>query len=106
MAKLFDINPELVDDRGFLDTLRVGLGRTCPVGLRGATCLVCIPFTLTRSLLTNAKELLSDANPMVVANALAALQVGRGAGPGSCRLLRQLLLRDSSPGAAAGDPRH
>ncbi|GAX83225.1 hypothetical protein CEUSTIGMA_g10651.t1 [Chlamydomonas eustigma] len=41
VAKLFDINPELVDDRGFLDQLR---------------------------------DLLSDANPMVVANALAALQ--------------------------------
>ncbi|KAF8068431.1 BETAC-AD [Scenedesmus sp. PABB004] len=41
VAKLFDINPELVEDRGFLDMLR---------------------------------EMLSDANPMVVANALAALQ--------------------------------
>ena len=25
VVKLFDINPEMVDDRGFLDTLRVGL---------------------------------------------------------------------------------
>mmetsp|Transcript_32785 Transcript_32785/g.83205 ORF Transcript_32785/g.83205 Transcript_32785/m.83205 type:complete len:911 (-) Transcript_32785:492-3224(-) len=41
VAKLFDISPELVDDRGFLDKLR---------------------------------DMLSDANPMVVANALAALQ--------------------------------
>eukprot|EP00878_Enallax_costatus_P020546 GHUV01021725.1.p1 GENE.GHUV01021725.1~~GHUV01021725.1.p1 ORF type:complete len:554 (+),score=186.86 GHUV01021725.1:154-1815(+) len=41
VAKLFDINPELVEDRGFLDMLR---------------------------------DMLSDANPMVVANALAALQ--------------------------------
>eukprot|EP00798_Chlamydomonas_sp_ICE-L_P007115 gene7115-219_t len=41
VAKLFDINPELVDDRGFLDMLR---------------------------------DMLSDANPMVVANALASLQ--------------------------------
>jgi AP-1 complex subunit beta-1 len=41
VAKLYDINPELVDDRGFLDQLR---------------------------------EMLSDANPMVVANSLAALQ--------------------------------
>ncbi|GFR45766.1 hypothetical protein Agub_g7219 [Astrephomene gubernaculifera] len=41
VAKLYDINPELVEDRGFLDMLR---------------------------------EMLSDANPMVVANALAALQ--------------------------------
>lgn len=41
VAKLFDINPELVEDRGFLDMLR---------------------------------DMLSDGNPMVVANALAALQ--------------------------------
>eukprot|EP00775_Hariotina_reticulata_P007152 gene7152-7367_t len=41
VAKLFDINPELVEDRGFLDMLR---------------------------------DMLSDANPMVVANAIAALQ--------------------------------
>mmetsp|Transcript_8122 Transcript_8122/g.21661 ORF Transcript_8122/g.21661 Transcript_8122/m.21661 type:complete len:927 (-) Transcript_8122:280-3060(-) len=41
VAKLYDINPELVDDRGFLDMLR---------------------------------DMLSDANPMVVANALACLQ--------------------------------
>ncbi|MEW5304817.1 MAG: hypothetical protein WDW36_007401 [Sanguina aurantia] len=41
VAKLFDINPEMVEDRGFLDMLR---------------------------------DMLSDANPMVVANALASLQ--------------------------------
>jgi len=40
VAKLYDINPELVEDRGFLDALR---------------------------------ELLGDPNPMVVANAVAAL---------------------------------
>jgi AP-1 complex subunit beta-1 len=40
VAKLFDINPELVEERGFLDILR---------------------------------ELIGDANPMVVANAVAAL---------------------------------
>ena len=40
VAKLFDINPELVEDRGFIDQLR---------------------------------ELLADNNPMVVANAVAAL---------------------------------
>eukprot|EP00884_Botryococcus_braunii_P018680 jgi/Botrbrau1/5496/Bobra.27_1s0033.1 len=40
VAKLYDINPELVEDRGFLDTL---------------------------------KDMLSDSNPMVVANAVAAL---------------------------------
>eukprot|EP00898_Chlorokybus_atmophyticus_P008524 jgi/Chlat1/8673/Chrsp88S00666 len=40
VAKLYDINPELVEDRGFLDTL---------------------------------KDLLSDSNPMVVANAVASL---------------------------------
>lgn len=40
VAKLYDISPELVQDRGFLDTLR---------------------------------DLLSDANPMVVANAVASL---------------------------------
>ena len=40
VAKLHDINPELVEDRGFLDTLR---------------------------------NLIGDANPMVVANAVAAL---------------------------------
>ena len=40
VAKLHDINPELVEDRGFVDQLR---------------------------------ELLADANPMVVANAVAAL---------------------------------
>ncbi|KDD76913.1 adaptin N, partial [Helicosporidium sp. ATCC 50920] len=40
VAKLYDISPELVEDRGFLDTL---------------------------------KALLGDANPMVVANAVAAL---------------------------------
>ncbi|KAK9841945.1 hypothetical protein WJX81_000273 [Elliptochloris bilobata] len=40
VAKLYDINPELVEDRGFLDAL---------------------------------KDLLADSNPMVVANAVAAL---------------------------------
>ncbi len=40
VAKLYDISPELVEDRGFLDTLR---------------------------------ELISDANPTVVANAIASL---------------------------------
>lgn len=40
VAKLFGINAELVEDRGFLDAL---------------------------------KELISDSNPMVVANAVAAL---------------------------------
>lgn len=40
VAKLYDISPELVEDRGFLDTLR---------------------------------DLISDANPTVVANAIAAL---------------------------------
>lgn len=40
VAKLYDISPELVEDRGFLDTLR---------------------------------DLISDANPTVVANAVAAL---------------------------------
>jgi AP-1 complex subunit beta-1 len=40
VAKLFDISPELVEDRGFLDTLR---------------------------------DLISDANPTVVANAVASL---------------------------------
>ncbi|XP_074583491.1 beta-adaptin-like protein C [Curcuma longa] len=40
VAKLYDINAELVEDRGFLDTL---------------------------------KDLISDSNPMVVANAVAAL---------------------------------
>jgi len=40
VAKLYDINPELVEEQGFLDTLR---------------------------------SLVSDANPMVVANAVAAL---------------------------------
>ena len=28
VAKLFDINPELVEDRGFLDTLKVGPSST------------------------------------------------------------------------------
>lgn len=40
VAKLYDINAELVEDRGFLETL---------------------------------KDLISDSNPMVVANAVAAL---------------------------------
>ena len=40
MAKLYDINAELVEDRGFLEAL---------------------------------KDLISDNNPMVVANAVAAL---------------------------------
>ena len=40
MAKLYDINAELVEDRGFLETL---------------------------------KDMISDSNPMVVANAVAAL---------------------------------
>jgi vesicle coat complex subunit len=40
VAKLFDINPELVEDQGFIE---------------------------------NLNELLGDANPMVVANAVAAL---------------------------------
>ncbi|KAG2491509.1 hypothetical protein HYH03_010086 [Edaphochlamys debaryana] len=56
VAKLYDINPELVEDRGFLDMLR---------------------------------EMLSDANPMVVANALAALQeIQELAGPGGKDLLQ------------------
>ncbi|EFJ43916.1 hypothetical protein VOLCADRAFT_65427 [Volvox carteri f. nagariensis] len=56
VAKLYDINPELVEDRGFLDMLR---------------------------------EMLSDANPMVVANALAALQeIQELAGSGGKDLLQ------------------
>lgn len=35
VAKLFDINPELVEDRGFLDTLKVGSYWTSP----GLACL-------------------------------------------------------------------
>ena len=34
VVKLFDINPEMVDDRGFLDTLRVGLSMRMPHGSR------------------------------------------------------------------------
>ena len=40
VAKLYDISPEIVEDRGFLDILR---------------------------------DLISDSNPMVVANAVASL---------------------------------
>ena len=50
VAKLHDISPEMVDDRGFLETLR---------------------------------ELVGDANPMVVANAVAALAEIAAAAPGA-----------------------
>ena len=48
VAKLFDINAQLVEEQGFLDSL---------------------------------KELLSDSNPMVVANAVAALSEINEASP-------------------------
>ena len=57
VAKLHDINPELVEDRGFVDQLR---------------------------------ELLADANPMVVANAVAALTEIRDASAGDPRRIFQL----------------
>eukprot|EP00887_Chlorella_sp_A99_P005532 scaffold1.g5532.t1 len=48
VAKLFDISPELVEDRGFLDALR---------------------------------DMIGDANPMVVANAVAALSEMQASSP-------------------------
>ena len=57
VAKLHDINPELVEDRGFVDQLR---------------------------------ELLADANPMVVANAVAALTEIRDASAGDPKRIFQL----------------
>ena len=37
VAKLFDINPELVEDRGFLDLLKVCISQTQHVKLAGCT---------------------------------------------------------------------
>ena len=109
VAKLFDINPELVDDRGFIEMLRVStkmvhaswtqMWLTCAAGTHAwhaaAAACACACAALSHqgfalALRTNphptqqpidgcgsthtAQEMLSDANPIVVANALAALQ--------------------------------
>ena len=62
VAKLHDINTDLVEDRGFLDSLRVRLptppARVLPAISTGLVML---------------QDLIGDANPMVVANAVAAL---------------------------------
>lgn len=61
VAKLYDINPELVEERGFLDCLR---------------------------------ELMGDANPMVVANAVAALtEIGEASGSPTYALTPTVLFK-------------
>ena len=59
VAKLYDMNPELVDDQGFLETL---------------------------------KDLISDSNPMVVANAVAALtEICESSSPDMFRITSAIL---------------
>lgn len=60
VAKLHDINASLVEDQGFLDQLK-------------GKCLLCHHQNLSLTELLLKTELLSDSNPMVVANAVAAL---------------------------------
>jgi AP-1 complex subunit beta-1 len=92
VAKLYDINAELVEDRGFLDALKVR-ARACVLFClsRVVAVVVCCEvsgrrdckafgrlYSHTQHISTtktnpNQQELLSDANPMVVANAVAAL---------------------------------
>lgn len=107
VAKLYDINAELVEDRGFLDMLKAGWGTAAGWGLLlvqhtrffgvqmclrvGASALaqaapqllnlLCLqkavrPACLCASEHTcrqRLQDLIGDANPMVVANAVAAL---------------------------------
>lgn len=73
VAKLHDINSELVEDRGFLDTLKVKGVPSCvpalsPGGLNSGSWSL---GNLDTS--TALQDLLADSNPMVVANAVAAL---------------------------------
>lgn len=80
VAKLFDINPELVEDRGFLDALRVGvvwvwLFAECSAALGRAdgTTLCASARCSLNIVLLLPQDMIGDANPMVVANAVAAL---------------------------------
>lgn len=97
VAKLHDINAELVEDRGFLDTLKVILLAAssrqtclCSVSCWANSCVfpfVCAATTYTEDhdclckhaanwpfdIVVPSQDLLADSNPMVVANAVAAL---------------------------------
>ena len=78
VAKLHDINAELVEDRGFLDTLKVNRSHAWPSFLPDAPPHQCwLPgrHIQVSSLmcLWCLQDLLADSNPMVVANAVAAL---------------------------------
>lgn len=61
VAKLHDINASLVEDQGFLDQLK------------GIITYRAICIHEVKQVLLKFAELLSDSNPMVVANAVAAL---------------------------------
>lgn len=69
VAKLHDINAELVEDRGFLDTLKVGELQNIKLQLIVNKPPGCADNGVMRYL----QDLLADSNPMVVANAVAAL---------------------------------
>lgn len=87
VAKLFDINAELVQDRGFLDTLVVSCactscGSCCFLIVHRRSCSLhsCKETVIQSTFASKATEprnfmqdLLGDSNPMVVANALCAL---------------------------------
>ncbi len=97
VAKLHDINAELVEDRGFLDTLKVMLLAASSSRhayalhhiVSTAACsnlfeqLLCVlrPMTMRCKhaadwpfdAVVPSQDLLADSNPMVVANAVAAL---------------------------------
>lgn len=80
VAKLHDINAELVEDRGFLDTLKVSIFAICMHGLQlpdapPHQCWLPGRQTQGTSLMCSwcLQDLLADSNPMVVANAVAAL---------------------------------
>ena len=95
VAKLFDINAELVEDRGFLDMLKVrrpwvaGLLWQAVDGFVGSFGSVILAVLARAAALLTAsligpflpahptppplQDLIRDANPMVVANAVAAL---------------------------------
>lgn len=65
VAKLYDIAPELVEDRGFLEV--------SVVGKRGEMLLFSSNLLHVRYARQILHDLISDANPSVVANGVAAL---------------------------------
>eukprot|EP00951_Prasinocladus_malaysianus_P017768 scaffold140527_cov46-Prasinocladus_malaysianus.AAC.1 len=76
VAKLYDINAELVEDRGFLDALTVRI-MSEHVSQAVSTCvgrhyMHKLPV-LNSSCYYRSQDMLSDSNPMVVANAVASL---------------------------------